>query len=78
MALADALRTFMYVSLWGKPVISVARGLGGLIKSLFRAGEQGFAYDFNDLTTLYQDAAGTTPVTGAGQPVGLVLDKSNG
>ena len=29
MALADALRTFMYVSLWGKPVISVARGLSG-------------------------------------------------
>lgn len=76
MALADALRTFMYVSLWGKPVISVARGLNGLIKSIFRAGEQGFAYDPNDLTTLYQDAAGTIPVTAAGQPVGLMLDKS--
>lgn len=78
MALVDALRTFMYVSLWGKPVISVARGLSGLIKSIFRSGEQGFAYDINDISTLFQDAAGTTPVTAAGQPVGLVLDKSKG
>ena len=49
-----------------------------LIQSLFANNEQGFAYDPNDLTTLYQDAAGTIPVTGAGQPVGLVLDKSKG
>lgn len=49
-----------------------------LIKSLFANNEQGFAYDPNDLTTLYQDAAGTVPVTGVGQPVGLMLDKSKG
>lgn len=49
-----------------------------LIKSLFANGEQGFFYDPNDLSTMYQDAAGTVPVTGAGQPVGLVLDKSKG
>ena len=30
------------------------------------------------LHTLYQDAAGTIPITAAGQPVGLVLDKSKG
>lgn len=47
-----------------------------LIKSLFAGGEQGFAYDPNDLTTMFQDAAGTVPVTAAGQPVGLILDKS--
>lgn len=52
--------------------------LGQLIRNLFSNSEQGFAYDINDLTTLYQDAAGTIPVTGAGQPVGLVLDKSKG
>lgn len=46
------------------------------IQKLFANGEQGFFYDPNDLTTLYQDAAGTIPVTGAGQPVGLILDKS--
>lgn len=49
-----------------------------IIKSLFANNEQGFAYDPNDLTTLYQDAAGTIPVTATGQPVGLMLDKSKG
>ena len=45
---------------------------------LFASGEEGAWYDPSDLTTLYQDAAGTTPVTGTGQPVGLMLDKSKG
>lgn len=57
---------------------SSSKNLTQLIKSLFSLGEQGFAYDPNDLTTLYQDAAGTIPVTAAGQPVGLMLDKSKG
>ena len=47
-----------------------------LIKSLFANNEQGFFYDPNDLTTMFQDSAGTIPVTGAGQPVGLIKDKS--
>ena len=34
--------------------------------------------DPSDLTTLFQGAAGTTPVTAPGQPVGLALDKSQG
>lgn len=42
----------------------------------FSAGEQGAWYDPSDLTTLYQDAAGTIPVTGLEQFVGLMLDKS--
>ena len=46
--------------------------------SLFAANEQGVWYDPSDLTTLFQDAAGTTPVTGLEQPVGLMLDKSKG
>jgi len=33
-------------------------------------------YDAADLSTLYQDSAGTTPVTAAGQPIGLWKDKS--
>lgn len=33
-------------------------------------------FDPSDLSTLYQDAAGTTPVTAVEQPVGLMLDKS--
>lgn len=44
--------------------------------SLFAAGEQGVWYDPSDLSTLFQDAAGTVPVTAAGQPVGRMLDKS--
>lgn len=44
--------------------------------SLFAAGEQGVWYDPSDLSTLFQDAAGTIPVTASGQPVGLMRDKS--
>jgi hypothetical protein len=44
--------------------------------SLFSAGEQGAWYDPSDLTTLFQDSAGTTPVTTPGQSVGRMLDKS--
>lgn len=43
---------------------------------LFAASEPGIWLDPSDLTTLFQDSAGTTPVTAAGQPVGKVLDKS--
>lgn len=50
--------------------------LDSLINSMFSSGEQGFAYDPNDLSTMFQDAAGTIPVTGVGQAVGLILDKS--
>lgn len=46
--------------------------------SLFSAGEQGVWYDPSDLSTLYQDSAGTTPVTAVEQPVGLMLDKRLG
>ena len=55
---------------------SSSQTLTQLIKSLFANNEQGFFYDPNDLTTMFQDAAGTVPVTGVGQPVGLMLDKS--
>jgi hypothetical protein len=44
--------------------------------SLFAAGEQGAWYDPSDLTTLFQDTAGATPVTAAGQSVALVRNKS--
>lgn len=44
--------------------------------SLFAAGEQGAWFDPSDFTTMYQDSAGTTPVTATGQPVGKILDKS--
>lgn len=44
--------------------------------SLFAAGEQGVWYDPSDFSTIFQDAAGTTPVTAVDQPVGKILDKS--
>lgn len=43
---------------------------------LFANGEQGAWYDPSDMSTLFQDAEGTTPVTALGQPVGRMLDKS--
>lgn len=48
----------------------------GIVNILFRYSEPGVFYDPSDLTTLFQDSAGTTPVTAAGQPVGRMLDKS--
>ena len=60
----------------GCTVMSGQKTLTQLIKSLFSLGDRGFAYDPNDLTTLYQDAAGTIPVTAEGQRVGLMKDKS--
>lgn len=62
----------------GKAAIFVNETIHSLMRKLFSNGEQGFFYDPNDLSTMYQDAAGTIPVTGAGQPVGLILDKSKG
>jgi hypothetical protein len=43
---------------------------------LFASGEQGAWYDPSDMSTLFQDSAGTTPVTAVEQPVGRMLDKS--
>ena len=43
---------------------------------LFTTGVNGVWYDPSDFTTLFQDAAGTTPVTAVEQPVGRILDKS--
>lgn len=58
------------------PVFAPKFGLAGVIAGLFAAGEQGAWYDPSDLSTLFQDSAGTVPVTAVEQPVGLILDKS--
>lgn len=61
------------------PMLGVKeKGIAKVIRDIFRNGEQGFFYDPNDLSTMYQDVAGTVPVTSVGQPVGLMLDKSKG
>ena len=51
-------------------------GDGFVPSELFAAGELGVWYDISDLGTLFQDSAGTTPVTTDGQTVGKILDKS--
>lgn len=55
-------------SLLGKSLSDEAR-----IKALPGLGP---FYDFSDKSTMFQDSAGTLPVTALNQPVGLVLDKS--
>lgn len=59
--------------LWRRQVVGVPAPFP---HNLFTAGEQGTWYDPSDLSTLFQDSAGTTPVTADSQPVGLALDKS--
>ena len=47
-----------------------------LPESLFTAEVDGAFFEVADTQTLFQDDAGTTQVTAAGQSVGLMLDKS--
>jgi len=44
--------------------------------SLFAGGTEGAWYDPSDLSTLFQDSAGTTPVTVATNPIGYFGDNS--
>lgn len=46
--------------------------------SVFGVSDLGAWYDPSDLLTLFQDSVGTTTVTAAGQPIGLMLDKRYG
>ena len=46
------------------------------VAQMFASGEPGAWYDPSDMSTLFQDSAGTVPVTAVEQPVGLILDKS--
>jgi hypothetical protein len=67
--------------LYGSTSLSTPPGLladaaGFSPASLFAAGEQGVWYDPSDFSTMFQDSAGTTPVTAVEQPVGRILDKS--
>jgi len=61
---------------------SVNSGIGGgavwTPALWFLASEQGIWLDPSDMSTLFQDSAGTTPVTAVEQPVGLALDKRLG
>lgn len=53
------------------------RNPGGFQPStLFATGEKGLWLDPSDLSSMFQDDAGTIPVTAAGQVVGMIRDKS--
>lgn len=58
--------------------LAVSPSLSQQLASLFAKypAAQGAWYDPSDLSTLFQDSAGTVPVTAVGQPVGLQRDKS--
>jgi hypothetical protein len=49
---------------------------GNPVPFLFASAQPGVWYDPSDLTTMFQDNLGSTPVTAPGQTVGLLLDKS--
>lgn len=60
-----------------RPKNPAGGGVGGFQPStLFGTGEQGLWFDPSDMSTMFQDSAGTTPVTAADQVVGLIRDKS--
>ncbi len=44
--------------------------------SIINAGTRGFMLDFTDTAQLYQDSAGSTPLTTAGQFIGKIADLS--
>jgi len=46
--------------------------------NILKSAGPGAWYDPSDLATMFQDSAGTTPVTAVEQPVGRILDKSGG
>ena len=48
----------------------------GSVARAIAAANNGLLFDPSDMSTMFQDAAGTVPVTAVGQPVGKILDKS--
>lgn len=52
------------------------QSLTAQVQALFAGGKVGGMWDMGDTSTLYQDTAGTTPVTAVTQPIGRVNDKS--
>ena len=58
----------MTILLWQKPLTQVVRQIV--------QRDNGCWLDPSDMSTMFQDAAGTIPVTAVEQPVGKMLDKS--
>lgn len=69
----------MSVTVASRTTVKGQTSVGGFSPaSLFLNNEQGVWYDPSDMTTMFQDSALTTPVTGVEQPVGFLMDKSRG
>ena len=75
-----AIRSAIRPSIRSSFGIDIVDELQALITSLFSASEQGAFYIprpvVNGAQALFQDAAGTVPVTADGDPVGRMLDQS--
>jgi len=66
------------VDIWRPVVSGGSQSLTAQVQALFAGGKVGGMWDFGDTATLFQDTAGATPVTAVTQPIGIVLDKSQG
>jgi len=53
-----------------------SQSLTAQVQALFAGGKVGGMWDLGDIATLFQDAAGATPVTAVTQSIGRVNDKS--
>ncbi|MFA5172733.1 MAG: hypothetical protein WC426_14315, partial [Sulfuriferula sp.] len=58
-----------------RTIILAARRAWNPVTALFGNGEVGAVYDPSDLSTMFEDSAGTTSAVLDG-PVGKILDKS--
>ena len=63
------------VDIWRPVVSGGSQSLTAKVQALF-ASRNGGMWDMGDTATLFQDAAGATPVTAVTQPIGRVNDKS--
>ena len=75
MIMVPALRPAMSPAMSNR-ASQTAINFDSLVSMLFAASEPGTWYDPSDMSTLFQDSAGTVPVTAVEQPVGRILDKS--
>ena len=64
---------------FGFALTAIAKAVGFSPLNLFTSGAQGAWYDPSDYSTMFEDSAGTIPITSPlEKPVGLMLDKSKG
>lgn len=58
------------------PALGGSPSLTAQVQALFAGGKVGGMWDMGDMSTLFQDTAGSTPITAVTQPIGRVNDKS--